>query len=164
MTKTVFITGANRGIGLELARLHKQAGWRVVGSYRDEATAGELIELLDEDMIVQLDVKDEAGINQLPARLARNFDGLDRLINNAGVFGPRTEFDDLSAAQWLDTFHVNTIAPTQIAKVLRPMLSKNAQKSGFSQIVNISSRMGSLQLCSEQKSSFGPIYRSTKSA
>ncbi|MGB0843868.1 MAG: SDR family oxidoreductase [Alphaproteobacteria bacterium] len=173
MTKTVFITGANRGIGLELARLHKAAGWNVLATFRDESTSSELRDLLGADKVHQLDVKDQNAISKLPQFIAEHSGCLHRLINNAGVFGPRSnegeDFAQIATAEWLDTFHVNAVAPVQIAKSLQGLLA-STQPDGEGadtkcpQIVNISSRMGSVENCGTEKSSYAPIYRASKSA
>ena len=80
-THTVLITGANRGIGLELARQYSAAGWRVIGTARKPDAATELRELAT--MIVQLDVTDPVSVEELARELADM--PIDLLINNAGI-------------------------------------------------------------------------------
>ena len=79
---TVLITGANRGIGLEYARLFAAKGYKVIGTVRDPADAKELSAVADR--VEVLDVTDAASV----AALAQRLDGvaIDILVNNAGVF------------------------------------------------------------------------------
>lgn len=154
MSKTVLITGAGRGIGLHLAKLHAAAGWNVLGTYRDAERASGLLDLIG-DNAIKLDVMDEAANKALPAQLGGK---IDRLINNAGVITTRAGFEETSTDLWLKSLHVNTVAPVQIATACLPIFNKDAQ------VVNISSRMGSISQVSEGKGSFIPMYRASKAA
>ena len=152
-TKTVLITGANRGIGLELARKHQAAGWRVIGTARDVAKATELEAVAE---VLPLDVTDPGSIDALAAALEGR--AIDRLINNAGVFGPRDGqgggFDELDYAAWLDTLNANCLGPVRTAMALGDRLTESGQ------VYTITSQMGSIALTSGNS----PIYRSSKTA
>ena len=65
--RTVLITGANRGIGLELSRQYTAAGWRVIGTARKPESAQELIGLGGE--VMQLDVTDPSSVERLAREL-----------------------------------------------------------------------------------------------
>ena len=134
--RTVLVTGANRGLGLEFARQYKEAGWQVIGTARDPGDAEEL-EALDV-RIVQLDVTDQDSVDRMAAALAGQ--SIDVLINNAGIF-PRVggiaeiDFDDYSR-----TLAVNTIGPVRVIRALLPNLRQGKLKV----IAGLSSNLGSI--------------------
>jgi NAD(P)-dependent dehydrogenase (short-subunit alcohol dehydrogenase family) len=150
---TVLITGAGRGLGLEFARQYAADGWQVIACCRNPDKAEALKKVKGEVTVERLDVTDEAHIKALADRLKGR--SIDLLINNAGVYGPRSGHNDTKS--WLDVFHVNTIAPYRIAEALAPLVAKSKQKT----IVNITSQMGSVGSTSSADS---PIYRSSKAA
>lgn len=130
--KHVVITGANRGIGLELSRHYNAEGWKVTGACRE--TSPELMKyaaLVIEDV----DVTSKDSLERLVAALRGQT--IDLLINNAGVL-----HDDILGALDIDSLRlqmeVNAFAPLLICEALLPNL-----KAG-SKIANITSRMGSI--------------------
>ncbi len=134
--KTVLVTGANRGLGLEFVRQYQASGWRVIATARNPAAATDLRAL--GVRVLQLDVADPASI----AGLASKLEGqpIDLLINNAGIF-PRvntladTDFDDVA-----QTLEVNLIGPMRVTLALLP----NLRRAETRQIVSISSGLGSI--------------------
>lgn len=130
--KHVVITGANRGIGLELSRHYNAEGWKVTGVCRE--TSPELVKyaaLVIEDV----DVTSKDSLERLVAALRGQT--IDLLINNAGVL-----HDDILGSLDIDSLRlqmeVNAFAPLLICEALLPNL-----KAG-SKIANITSRMGSI--------------------
>ncbi len=130
--KHVVITGANRGIGLELSRHYNAEGWKVTGVCRE--TSPELMKyaaLVIEDV----DVTSKDSLERLVAALRGQT--IDLLINNAGVL-----HDDILGSLDIDSLRlqmeVNAFAPLLICEALLPNL-----KAG-SKIANITSRMGSI--------------------
>ena len=122
---TVLITGANRGIGLELARQYAADGWTVIATVREESP--ELGELGVE--VSRLDVRDFDAV----VRFGQAIDTLDLLIANAGTYGPRNpdhRSDDAEA--WSETFAVNTIAPFLLAQSVFRQSSAAAASSSRS--------------------------------
>src|SRR6266849_9898995 len=97
----VLVTGANRGIGLEFARQYAGDGWQVIACCRKPGGAQVLKKVKGEVSIEALDVADDEQIAKLAGRLKGQ--AIDFLINNAGVFGPRSGTD---TAAWLDVFRV----------------------------------------------------------
>ena len=130
--KHVVITGANRGIGLELARHYKDAGWRVTGVCRE--TSPELERSADQ-VIEGIDVARTESIEHLAAALQGQ--AIDLLINNAGI-----RHNDVLGALDIDSLRlqmeVNAFAPLLICEALLPNLDPG------SKIVNMTSRMGSI--------------------
>jgi NAD(P)-dependent dehydrogenase (short-subunit alcohol dehydrogenase family) len=148
--ETVLVTGANRGIGLELTRRFLDTERRVIATSRDPEHSAELCALSSPDLIVKaLDVTDSASISRLRSDLSDHT--IDVLVNNAGVFGgDRQGIDDMDHAAWIRTFEVNTIGP------FRPHLLRSDRP----RIVALSSQMGSLH----RQSVGSHAYRSSKAA
>src|SRR5579863_1042590 len=130
---TVLVTGANRGLGLEFARQYAADGWDVIACCREPTKAKELKKLNGSVAVEALDVGEDAQISALAKRLKGR--AIDLLINNAGVYGPRSGTD---AGAWLDVFRVNSIAPLHLAQAL----AANVTRSELKRIVSVSSAMG----------------------
>lgn len=158
MTQTVFITGANRGIGLEFVRQYLHDGWRVIATCRQPHHATELYALQEHFRqtlrIEPLDVCNGAAVTALRQVLSR--ERLDILINNAGVYGKGPQmFGQLDVAEWQLTLTVNAIAPFKIIESLLPLLQPQAR------IAAISSLMGSM---ADNGSGGSYYYRASKAA
>ncbi len=157
---TVLITGANRGIGLELARQYAAAGWRVIATARDVAAATELaaIRAQHENLTIDaLDVTDNSAI----AALARKHSApLDVLLNNAGWLGdPQKQgIGELDAETFEQVMRTNAYAPLALARAFLPQITASTQKK----IVVITSGLSSLT----NTRNFGNLYfyRMSKSA
>jgi NAD(P)-dependent dehydrogenase (short-subunit alcohol dehydrogenase family) len=130
-TPTVFITGSNRGIGLELAKEYAQRGWHVIATTRQPAEAKELQQLAAAHPNVQveaLDVTQHAMIDALAQRLKQQ--PIDVLINNAGIAGSMQAqgFGHMNYDVFRNTLEVNTIAPLKLSEALLGSLRSGAQK------------------------------------
>ena len=115
MTKTVLITGANRGIGFEFAKQYCEDGWRVHACCRSPENATELSRALEgrDAQIHKLDICDQDSINDLQAKLVD--EPLDILLNNAGIMGGDIQsFGNINYADWEQALKTNTIAPLRI--------------------------------------------------
>ncbi|XSC42587.1 SDR family oxidoreductase [Bradyrhizobium sp. RDT10] len=139
---TVLITGANRGVGLALARQYAADGARVIACCRDPARTDALEELTASSgsrvRIMELDVGDEGSIARLKHALADQ--PIDILINNAGILGPKAQSaNSINAEGWIATLRVNALAPMLIAQALRDNLKRGSEKK----LVAISSGLGS---------------------
>lgn len=139
--RTVLITGANRGIGLEFSRQYHAAGWSVIATARDPAATKELIALGEGVRIEKLDVT----IPESVSALAKSLDKLsiDLLINNAGVGvgldgGPR--LPDLKMDEFDKVMRTNAFGPVRVTQALLPSLRAGTGKM----IVGISSGLGSI--------------------
>ncbi|MCK1668937.1 SDR family oxidoreductase [Bradyrhizobium sp. 153] len=160
----VLITGANRGIGLALARQYAADAAEVIVCCRDPARAGALKELAASSggrvRILPLDVADENSITSLKNALGDQ--SIDILINNAGIVGPEHQSADLIDAEgWMATLRVNALAPMLIALALRENLKRGSEKK----LVAISSGLGSTGR--EPRSALNPIryaYCASKAA
>lgn len=154
---TIFISGANRGIGLALVEYYLHLGCRVHATFRKADSSTALLALQQEFNQLtchQLDVTDYPAIAKLQASLP----AIDLLINNAGYYGPKGYgFGNTDVEQWRRVLEINTIAPLKLVEMLYPLL----QAGSLKQIACISSKVGSM---SENTSGGGYIYRSSKAA
>ncbi|MDX2075339.1 MAG: SDR family oxidoreductase [bacterium] len=146
--KRIFITGATRGLGLEMVRQYAQQGnTQIFATYRDEQHAHTLKSLATQYAphieLVPLDVANPQSISEIVHHVEHKTNGLDLLINNAGV-DPKDEsqtIGSLTMDGFLDVLRINTVAPALIVQALLPLL-----KAGHNaRIVNISSEMASIE-------------------
>jgi len=157
--RTMLITGANRGIGLEFVRQYVADGWRVVACCRKPAAAEALNRLAaqypDQITVHALDVTDHAQIDQLAQTLSKQ--PIDLLINNAGVYPPERgdALGETDYAAWQQAFAVNTMAPLKITEAFIQQIAR----SEFKTIVTITSKMGSI---ADNRGGGSYIYRSSK--
>ena len=142
--QTIVISGANRGIGLELTRRFLQSGARVVAGCRHPDSADALRALASASgklEIVQLDVGDAASVAALGNALKDQ--PVDVLINNAGIMGGEHQaLKDMDYAAWLQTFEINTLAPFRMTATLLPNL-KLAKRA---RVITVSSQMGAFAM------------------
>jgi NAD(P)-dependent dehydrogenase (short-subunit alcohol dehydrogenase family) len=165
---TILITGASRGLGLELSRQYAADGWRVIAGARRPAAAGELRALAAASggrlTVHPLDVTDHGQVDALAGEL----DGapLDVLLNCAGVMGREsfaekgatiqrfgaTDYDD-----WVHTLRVNVLGPMKMAETFVDNVAASEQKK----LVTLTSVVGSIG-----QNTFGGLYayRSSKAA
>jgi len=127
---TVFITGANRGIGLELARVFTGRGDTVIAGCRRSSPELDATGARCEE----LDVADDASVAALAARLD---DDIDLLVHNAGVL-QRTRLDDLDLAAIRRQFEINALGPVKLTAALRHRLVDGGK------VAIVTSRMGSI--------------------
>ncbi len=151
---TLLITGANRGIGLELTRSFAKDGWRVHACCRDPGGANELNTLDGTVVVHRLDVTDGAAVAALARELAG--EAIDILFNNAGVYGPRTGFAETDYDAWEPVFSINVFAPLRLAECFVAHVARSDRKL----ILNMSSVMGSIA----EGGGGSYIYRASKAA
>lgn len=142
--KSVLLTGANRGIGLEFSRQFLQRGWRVLASCRHPENAAELQSLEntfpERLTIYPLDVCNETQIHTAVKQVHAQVGKLDLLVNNAGIYPGAERLGTLDAATMLDTLHTNAVGPAMLAQAFAGLLKKGSE----SKIINITSGMGSI--------------------
>ncbi|MUV13680.1 SDR family oxidoreductase [Noviluteimonas gilva] len=133
MSKTVVVTGANRGIGLALAQQFAERGDRVIGVCRKSSEA---LEATGARVEAGVDVTDQAAVQALAQRLRD--ERIDILVANAGIL-ERDSLDPLDIDAIRRQFEVNTLGPLIVVRALRDSLTSGA-KVGL-----MTSRMGSMQ-------------------
>ena len=156
---TVLITGASRGIGLELARQYAQRGWRVIATCRTPSRAEDLNAIAtahDNLQVEQLDVTDFRQVDALASKLRGQ--PIDVLLNNAGISGgsENQEFGNYNYPVYYDVHAVNVVGPLKMAEAFIDNVTASQQKK----IINISSTQGSIT----QNFGGNAFYRSSKSA
>ncbi len=129
----ILITGANRGIGLELCRQLAARGDEVIAVCR---TASQALAELNVRVLDGVDVTDAASVDSLQSRLGS--ESLDWLINNAGILSVET-LDNLDFDAMERQFRVNSLGPLRVTAALSANLAKGS-KVGI-----ITSRMGSIE-------------------
>jgi len=146
---TVVITGANRGIGLELARQFKQRGDQVVAACRKSSDELAKLEI---EVVEGVDVGKDAGVGQLSKSLKGRT--VDVLVNCAGILSDES-LGDLDFDRMRRQFEVNSLGPLRVTAALRGNLCQG------SKVAIVTSRMGSI----EDNTSGGRYgYRMSKAA
>lgn len=159
--RIALVTGANRGIGLEVCRQLAQRDFLVLLSARDAAKATAAAEKLSDAGSVEslvMDVSDAASIAKAAADVSKRYRRLDVLVNNAGI-----NYDTWETAENADingtvmeTITTNLLGPWRICQTFLPLL----RKSRAGRIVNVSSESGSLT----GMGAGPPAYQVTKAA
>lgn len=140
---TVLITGANRGIGLELVKIYAARGDTVLACCRNPGAAEDLAAVTGNVEILEVSVSDADSVAAMAAKLGDR--PIDIVINNAGAMGPPPE--QQSALQmdfdgWAETFAVNTMAPVRVMQATLDNLKAGTDPK----LVTITSQMGALSL------------------
>jgi NAD(P)-dependent dehydrogenase (short-subunit alcohol dehydrogenase family) len=146
LMETILITGANKGIGLELTRGFASSQRNVIACCRAPEAAGDLQALartLEGIEIEAVQVSDGDSVAALAARIGDR--PIDVVINNAGTPGPdRTAqgLDNMDFEGWAETFAVNTMAPLRILQAFRSNLAAGTNPRA----VTVTSQMGAIGL------------------
>lgn len=140
---TVMITGANSGLGLELARQYAAAGWTVIAVHRRDTTPQTLVDLSKQQPKVRaerMNVTDEAEVRALSAKLKDV--PIDILINNAAdtTIGPTQRFGQLDYKQGSAVLSTNVLGPLLVSETFLPQVEAGKQKK----IISITSTHASL--------------------
>ena len=164
---TVFVTGANRGLGYEHVKQYAEKGWKVIACARNTEQANELKELQkkhgDSFIIEQLEVVDHNRIEELAEKYSD--EAIDILINNAGTTGPMgvpgamgyQKIDSMDYQIWRDILEVNLLSPFKIATAFHDHVARSDKKI----LIMMSSDLGSVE-----QNNFGGFYsyRASKSS
>lgn len=151
------VTGANRGIGLEICRQLAQAGMHVILTARDESKGKAAAKKLGVESH-QLDVDSEQSVKAFVLWLADTHGRCDVLVNNAGVMlDPRgSRVLDSRIEIYRDTLETNLLGPLRMIQAVAPLM----KKQGYGRIVNMSSGQGQLS----EMGVGTPAYRVSKTA
>jgi NAD(P)-dependent dehydrogenase (short-subunit alcohol dehydrogenase family) len=161
--KTMLVTGANRGIGLEWTRQCLGRGFKIFATCRNPAAADSL-SLLAKDFPDQLevhplDVTNESSVKGLFDALTQRREAIDFLFNNAGVI----DWDDLnsvSASSVEKVYRVNLIGALLVLRAALPSLRLASRPV----VVNVSSRLGSIELRGDTQLGGAIAYQCSKAA
>ncbi|MCB1152706.1 SDR family oxidoreductase [bacterium] len=159
MARTALVTGANRGIGLEVARQLAREGMTVILCARDSDAGREAAARLSAEggdvRAEMLDVADEASIRALADRLARAGVTVDALVNNAGIY-PHGDLMTMATEKIDETMRVNTYGALWMTQAFAPGMIER----GYGRVVNVSSGAGSFKGGLQGP----PVYSFTKAA
>jgi len=170
-TKIALITGANKGIGFEIARQLGSQHITILVGARDQARGEVAVQKLRAEQIdavfVQLDVTAQASIDAAAAFVDRTYGRLDILVNNAGISVREWSIppSELALEDLQKTFATNVFGVFAVTKAMLPLL-RHAQ---VGRIVNLSSEMGSLSINGDAVSHLAPLpptlaYNASKTA
>ena len=169
-SKTVLITGANSGIGLEFARQYAADGWQVIATHRRDGIPRSLADLsteFDNVQVESLDVTNHDSIDRLATKLHGT--PIDVLLNNAGLVGeltdPAQKFGSLDYALLERHLRTNTIGPLKMAEAFYDLVKASDERK----IVGISSIAASLESAARNEGatvgiSFRYAYNVSKAA
>ncbi|XP_065154135.2 C-signal-like [Paramisgurnus dabryanus] len=175
---SILITGANRGLGLEMVRQllsTPERPQKIIATARNPDAAEELQALAKshpEVHVVTLDVTSDVSVNDAVQEVKSivGADGLNCLINNAAINIP-CYLDTVTRDAMMKTYEINTVAPLFVTKAFLPLLREAAgQGSGMgihrSAVINVSSLLGSVELNTALQIPFFKLYpyRASKSA
>jgi len=167
--RIALVTGANKGIGLEVARQLGKAGHHVLLGARDEARGRAAAKTLQDEGIdvrfVTIDLSDTASLSAAAADIEANEGHIDILVNNAGV---AIQGDGLPGSTDLDvvrrTFETNFFGTVAVTQALLPLV----KKSSAGRIVNVSSGLGSIALNADPNWDYAAVkligYNGSKAA
>jgi NAD(P)-dependent dehydrogenase (short-subunit alcohol dehydrogenase family) len=150
--KIACVTGANKGIGFEIARQLLERDFYVVLTARNRDAGERAISQLGAGAcFLPLDVSDDVSIERAAKEFGVNHDRLDALVNNAGIY-PDAGFNVLtiSREQLIATFQTNTFGPLRVVQAFLPYL----RKTGSGRVINISSGFGELHGLSAEVPSY----------
>ncbi|MEO7477911.1 MAG: SDR family oxidoreductase [Lysobacteraceae bacterium] len=159
--RRVLVTGANRGLGLEFTRQLLARGDRVIAACRQPKRATVLNELARTHSgqlhLRPVDMSDPSSVAALARETARLFDGLDLLINNAGMLVSGERFGSVTADALKASLHVNAAGPFLLTQALAAALTKGNAPV----VANLSSQLGSI---ANTDSFHTPSYAISKAA
>jgi NAD(P)-dependent dehydrogenase (short-subunit alcohol dehydrogenase family) len=156
--RTAFVTGANRGIGLEVCKQLGEEGAKIIMGVRDPSRAKnqleDLIKANIDATVLQIDVSDSDSIHELTSS---KLERVDILINNAAVLDRARNIFSLEDDEFEKIIRTNVIGAALLAKHFGAQMKKR----GWGRIVNVSSGMGSI---SREFGGDSPAYRISKVA
>ncbi|ACU62059.1 SDR family oxidoreductase [Chitinophaga pinensis] len=168
--KSALVTGANKGIGFEVAKILAQKGFFVyLGSRTIENGLSAVEKLrakgLNNIAAVQLDVSSQTSVDAARREIGEKTDVLDVLVNNAGIAGGFEQSALTSSAdQYLSVFDTNLFGVVRTTQAFIDLLRKSSEP----RIVNVSTAMASLSMAADIQNSNYPkryvIYQSSKAA
>jgi len=160
----ILITGANRGIGLELTKQYLSRGDYVWGSYRELENSQELVALSKESenlSIFPLDVTRPDSVADAFSALKSQGIKIELLFNNAGIID-WNDFQNVTPQAFNDVYRVNVTGAFSVMKHAQGILDVGEGKR--SRIINLSSRLGSIELRGNTQLGGALAYQCSKAA
>lgn len=161
MSRVAVVTGAGRGLGLEICRLLAEREWVVLACPR-RMGAGGLAQLGQQYPWhlhrIPMDVRDEGSVGAAVSEISRRVRRVDLLVNNAGVYPDQNGgLEELEIDDVIDAVDVNALGPLRVIRCLLPLLRRGEEK----RLAHVTSLMGSV---ADNGSGGSYAYRMSKSA
>jgi NAD(P)-dependent dehydrogenase (short-subunit alcohol dehydrogenase family) len=160
--KNILITGASRGIGLEMCTQLIADGHDVLATYRSEKTANSLLDLNDGAKNLhtfEMDVNSSDSVKSAMSEIAKRFSSLDLVFNNAGILYC-SPLDEVSSDAFRSIYETNVIGVFRVSEAAIPLLRNGHEPL----IVNLSSRLGSIELRGNSQLGGAIAYQCSKAA
>ena len=135
--KVWFITGAGRGMGVDIGKAALAAGQAVVATGRNTNTVSQAIGASDDLLVVKLDITNPASAQAAVAAAVERFDRIDVLVNNAGNFFAGF-FEEITPEHFRAQLETNLFGPLNVTRAVLPVM--RAQRAGL--VVTMSSTAG----------------------
>lgn len=156
--RVALITGANKGIGYEVARQIAKAGWTVLSGARNEAFGRQAAAKLQAEGLdvhfVHIDLNAQETAVTAAETIRNQFGKLDLLINNAGIAGTGDGSPSKVSIETVEAvMHTNFVGTVAVTQAMLPLL----QSTGKAQIINVSSELGSVSLHNDPNWKYAPV-------
>ncbi len=139
--KVAIITGANQGLGLEIARSYVLAGADVILCARNAAllqevqsNLSELVTPTQKVLIKVCDVSVETDVQALVNETLTQLGGCHILVNNAGVYGPKGEIEEIDWAEWIKAIEINVFGSVLMCRAILP----HFKEQGYGKVIQLS--------------------------
>ncbi len=139
--KKAIITGANQGLGLEIARRYVQAGADLMLCARNadllERARVELAAMAgaSQKIVAQVaDVSSESDVQNVMTQTLQQLDGCHILVNNAGIYGPKGEIESVDWAEWVRTIEINVYGSVLMCRAVVP----HFKAQGYGKVIQLS--------------------------
>jgi NAD(P)-dependent dehydrogenase (short-subunit alcohol dehydrogenase family) len=156
---TALITGANKGIGYEIARQLGKHGFNIILTARSTERGMAAVKNIAKENIkcefVEMDVSELDSIQRAFEIVAGKYQSIEVLVNNAGIMTEKSDILKSDNEIVFKIFNTNSVGPLLVAKTFSPLLKKG------SRIINVSSGLGSI--CNGMQN-YSPIYSISKTA
>lgn len=156
--RQALVTGANKGIGLAIARGLAQAGMSVWMGARDRVRGEQAVRCLQAEgldvRLLEIDVADDASVQRAAGIVGDHTGALDVLVNNAGIIvAPATPPSEVRMEDAKATFEVNLFGPIRVTQAFTPLLKAARQ----ARVVMMGSGVGSLALITDPTSIYSSV-------
>jgi NAD(P)-dependent dehydrogenase (short-subunit alcohol dehydrogenase family) len=139
--KVAIITGANQGLGFEIAKAYKASGLSIMLFARNEELLKSSCDVLSESLVkgqkisyINGDVANPVDVHDLVQSTFLEFGRCDILVNNAGIYGPKGEIETIDWLEWTRAIEINLYGSVLVAREILPYF----KKQGHGKIIQLS--------------------------
>lgn len=156
--KVALITGATQGIGLAMVHALAESGCDLILSARDQKNLSRVESELSRKNVrtlpIQCDVRDEASVRRMFAKVSKQFGRLDILINNAGIAHPFRPVPEVNLKEWNDVLATNLTGTFLVTQAALPLMERGAS---IVNVLSMSSKRAFPNLAAYNASKFGAL-------